>query len=158
MHHIVPSSMAKLSRYILAFLLAGLLVSCSGDNLYEYGFEDLSGKRDFVIQVIVIPEDASKDFEFKTVFFETNGYGEILKTSPTFYNSGDFRIIRNAVKEYKKVGVTFVPRENISRIEVKIYDILFDDTIVLWRGFDEINKEITITYDFESSKEEVIRN
>ena len=150
--------MTKHISFICYILIAGLLTSCSGDNLYEYGFEDLSGKRDFVIQVVVIPEDTSEDFEFKTVFFETNGYGELLKTSPTFYNSGDYRIIRNAVKEHKKVGVTFVPKTNISRIEVKIYDILFDDSVVLWRSFDEVDSEITVGYDFESNREEIIQN
>ena len=149
--------MSRSFYLIFSFLLGSFLISCSGENIYEYNFEDLSEKRDYVIQVVVIPEEVAEGFEFQTIFFKTNGYGELSKTSPTYYSSGEYEVIRSAVKEYKKVGVTFIPKNNISRIEIKIYDILFDDSIVFWQGFEEVDSEITVSYDFELDREEVFR-
>ena len=157
MRHHTRSFMTKSFYLIFSFLLGGLLISCSGENLYEYGFEDLTHKSDYVIQVVVIPKDTNEDFEFQTIFFKTDGYGELSKKYLGYDRSGEFEVISSAVKEYKKVGVTFIPKTNISRVEVKIYDILFDDSVVVWRGFDEVDGEITVSYDFERNKEEIIR-
>lgn len=144
--------MIKLPHLIFIFLLANLLISCSGDNLYE--FEELTEKEDFVIQLVVIPKDLKQDFNFRTIFYQTSGYGEQINKPVTFNESGEYRIIRSAVKEYKKVGVTFIPDSNISRIEIKIYNILFGED-VFWQHFEDVDGEITVWYDFELDGEEV---
>ncbi len=146
--------MTKLPFLVTSLILSVLLISCSGDNLYE--FEDLSQKRDMVIQVVVIPEDPNKDFDFQTIFFQTNGYGELVKKTPTYSSSGKYEVVRSAVKEYKKAGVTIIPNKNVSRVEIRIYDLLFDYD-VWYSAFENVEGKITLSYDFERDREEVIR-
>lgn len=143
----------KFSPGFLAVFFCAFFISCSGDNLYE--FDELSKKEDFIIQLVVIPEDPTEKFDFQTVFFKTDGFGQILKHSIVYKSAGEYKLIRKAVKEYKKVGVTIIPNENVSRVEVRIYNLLFNDD-VFWQSFENIESEITVSYDFELEQEEII--
>ena len=147
------SFMIKFPHWIFPFLLAILLVSCSGENLYE--FEELTERRDIIIEVVVIPEDPNELLDFQAIFFQTDGYGELVNKSVGYNSSEEFEVVRSAVKAYKKAGVTFIPINNVSRVGIRIYDLLYDTDI--WYGaFENIEGKITVSYDFELGKEEVI--
>ncbi|MCC8359325.1 hypothetical protein [Salinimicrobium sediminilitoris] len=146
--------MIKSPHFIFIFLFAGLLISCSGDNLYE--FKELTRKKDIIIEVIVIPEDGNEEYDFQAVFFQTDGYGERVNKSVGYNGSEEIKVVSGAVKKYKKAGVTFTPINNVSKIGVRIYDLLYDTDIWFW-AFDNIEGEITISYDFDLDKAEIIQ-
>ncbi len=146
--------MIKSPHFIFIFLFAGLLISCSGDNLYE--FKELTRKKDIIIEVIVIPEDGNEEYDFQAVFFQTDGYGERVNKSVRYNGSEEIKVVSGAVKKYKKAGVTFTPISNVSKIGVRIYDLLYDTDIWFW-AFDNIEGEITISYDFDLDKAEIIQ-
>lgn len=145
--------MPKLSIFLNFIFLSLLLFSCSGENLYE--FEELSKRNDYVIQVVVVPKDPNKSINFQVIFSETDGFGETLREAVTYNSPGEYKVVRNAVKEYKKVGVSVVPNQNVAQVDIKIYEILFNG-FVFWRSFEEVDGEISVYYDFETGKEEVI--
>ena len=141
-------------RIFTLFFLSILLLSCSGENLYE--FEELTTKRDFIIEVMVVPEDPNKAIDFDLTFFQTNGYGELVNKSRAYNVPGEIKVVSSAVKEYKKAGVTFIPLNNVAKIGIRVYDLFYDTDILYW-AFDDLEEKITVSYDFELEKEEVIR-
>jgi hypothetical protein len=143
----------KLRILALLFLFI-LFLSCSGENLYE--FEELTTKRDLIIEVMVVPEDPNKPIDFDLTFFQTNGYGELVNKSGGYNVPGEIKVVSSAVKEYKKAGVTIIPLNNVSRVGIRIYDLFYDTDIMYW-AFKDLEGKITVSYDFELEKEEVIR-
>lgn len=146
--------MNKFFCALLSIILSGILISCSSENLYE--FVELTEKRDIIIEVVVIPEDPNELFDFQVIFHQTNGYGELVKKSLGYNTRGQYEVVRSAVKEYKEAGVTFIPINNVSRVGIRIYDLLYNSDIFYWTS-EDIDGKITVSYDFELEREEVIR-
>ncbi len=147
--------MNKFSCALLSIILSGILISCSDENLYE--FEELTEKRDIIIEVVVIPEDPNELFDFQANFHQTNGYGELVNKSVAYNTLGEYEVVSSAVKEFKKAGVTFIPIKNVSRVGIRFYDLLYDTDIYYWTS-ENIDRKITVSYDFELEREEVIRD
>lgn len=132
-----------------------MLSSCSGENLYD--FEELSKKDDFIIEVFVRADHPDKPMDFSLVTYKTDGFGRLLESHKLFGGIAEYEVINNAVKEYKKVGVTFLPGQNVARLHIRIYN-LETGYVVCLQQFEEVKGEVTIYYDFETAEETVLQN
>ncbi len=134
------------SRILVLFFLPILLLSCSGENLYE--FEELSERREFLVEVIAAPVNESEPMLCWVSFFETNGYGEIFTDSRATGQVAPLQVFNNAVKTYKEVGVNVVPGENVKEFRVRIYD-LESGIEYFAQAFKYPKEEVIVTFDFE---------
>lgn len=155
MPKIILLQMNKFPCALLSIILSGILISCNGENLYE--FEELTEKRDVIIEVVVIPEDPNELFDFQAIFYQTNGYGELVNKSVGYNTRGEYEVVSSAVKEYKKAGVSFIPINNVSRVGIRFYSLLYDSDMYYWAS-ENIEGKITVSYDFELERGEVIRD
>ena len=147
--------MKRLLPSFLYVFLCISLISCSGENLYE--FEELSAKEDYVIQIVAIAADSQEPMTFSTIFYETDGYGDLLEAPKSFGgNIGKYWVFRTAVKEYKKAGVKFIPQENIQGVQVEIFNLESGDHVFA-RYFEEITGPVTVFYDFDKEEETVVQ-
>lgn len=132
-----------------------ILISCSGDNLYE--FRDLSRHDDYIIEVMVNLKDPNAEFSFRTVTYETNGYNKLLNESWAFSSSTtgsaspNIYFHRVAVKAYKTTGIEFFPGENIKNVTIQIYDLVNYYPVVKY--ITSSPEAVSIFYNFESGEE-----
>lgn len=139
----------KLKMVALFFITSLLLVSCSGENLYE--FEELSDKEEFIVEVVAVPRKVEEPMLCWVVFHETDGYGDVFKSSRGTGGIAPFQIFNNAVKAYKKVGVNVVPEENVRAFQVRIYN-LQTGTDYFVQLFENPEEEVIVTYDFDKNE------
>lgn len=134
-------------------MLTVLSGSCSGENLYE--FEELSKKEDYIIEFVAASEKIEDPMNFSVVFYETDGYGDLLKSAKSFSGATPFQVINDAVKEHKIVGIKVIPGQNVGAFQVRIYSLESGNEVFV-RLFEEADEEVAVYYDFETGEENVL--
>ena len=131
-----------------------LLFSCTDDNIYN--FKELSQYDDYIIELEVYFEDINEDYSFTAIDYKTSGYDK-FESWPSG-KSGNARSEKEtynwAVKEYKRVGLKFIPETNIRRFRIQIYQL--QDSDVIFQYYSEGSEIATVFYDFETAKDSVI--
>ncbi|MCP9199455.1 hypothetical protein MKO06_06030 [Gramella sp. GC03-9] len=140
---------------IILLILTASLVSCSGENLYD--FKDLTPKPDFIYQVRAYAEDSTKTIDYKVTVFQTNGYNELISYPYGTVSGGNkaFHASEYSVKAYKKNGVLITPRENVKRFWIVCYEVgstnIYNE--MLFQHISENAAPVYVGYDFDSNQQ-----
>lgn len=144
--------MKTLLKISLLFLCC---ISCNEEN----HFSDLSKYDDFmmVITVYFDSEKINEPYDYTLIDYKTNSYGELISypTSPGGNIPTDLSHTQYyAVKEFKTVGITIIPTQNVVAYQFQIKEIspMYPDSFPIVYIENSIEKETTIYYDFETKK------
>ncbi len=141
----------------VAFLFSFILfVSCTNENIYN--FKELSNHDDYIIELKVYFEDIDEDYSFTITDYKTTGYNKFEYWSAVWAGATvrETKILKWAVKEYKKVGLKFIPEKNVQKFRILIYNLEYSEVISQYHS--EGAEEVSVYYDFEKGKDTVILN
>lgn len=144
-------NLIKKVAFLIPFIL---LVSCTDENIYD--FKELSNNDDYIIELKVYFEDIDEDYSFTAIDYKTTGYNK-FESWPTGWSGDTMRETETynwAVKEYKRVGLKFIPEKNVKRFRIQIYQL--QDSDVIFQYYSEGSEIATVFYDFENEKDTVI--
>ncbi|MCF6296334.1 MAG: hypothetical protein L3J25_11685 [Flavobacteriaceae bacterium] len=147
----------KKNCLIIVILICLTLSSCYKDD----DFVDITQYDVFLLEVTLFYNTTSvnRSYDYDLVYHHTNGFNQIISYGAGFRGpvSDNQNTRFRAVHEYKKVGVTIRPIENVVSYKIKMKELggFFPDNTSIINIENPITEEVTIMYNFDTDELEI---
>lgn len=137
----------NIQHLFTAFVLLWLFTSCT----IEDEFHDLTRYPSYLIQTTVYFEDGSRDYDVLITYYATDGLDNLVEKYYSYGGSprDNREVFSEAVKDYKKAGLTISPGENATEVWINMYE-LGAGRDIFYQYHSEGNRPFTFMYNFET--------